>query len=354
MSADSVTSAEPPGSDNLVHPVHFICPEDRIWPELRSDPTRRLTQDEIALRCIGPLDCWVIRSYYELLQAGHDVTISGRLRADAINVAENYQFGRKQRSVRPFVAIARADGHDPQLANFTILQNGVCGSEKPHCTIPHWRQAGIKQRDAARENRIERITFKGASVNLAEQFRTPDFRQSLAETGVELDVGGERSDGQFWADYRHSDLVLAVRNMTEYDSFIKPASKLVNAWWAELPALLGPEPGFREMRQSELDYFEVRGPEDVISVIGKLRDTPDLYRQMVENGRKRRQEYSDRAFAGKWVEALNGPIAREFERWTGRNLLFKAHWVLKMILQEPHTKSAHRDRVLNGPRLLDD
>jgi hypothetical protein len=47
-----------------------------------------------------------------------------------------------------------------------------------------------------------------------------------------------------WHDYSTDDLVLAVRDLTEKDALVKPASKLVNAWIAGVPALLGPEPAF--------------------------------------------------------------------------------------------------------------
>jgi len=41
-----------------------------------------------------------------------------------------------------------------------------------------------------------------------------------------------------------TDAALAVRPGNEYFRSIKPAAKLVNAWQAGCPALLGPEAGY--------------------------------------------------------------------------------------------------------------
>src|SRR5436309_1927650 len=80
-------------------------------------------------------------------------------------------------------------------------------------------------------------------------------------------------------------LVLAVR--PEGRSTNKPASKLVNAWLAGVPALLGPEIAYRELRRSELDYCEVSSLAEAQAAVDRLLGDPGLYNAMVENGRAR-------------------------------------------------------------------
>ena len=67
----------------------------------------------------------------------------------------------------------------------------------------------------------------------------------------------------------------------------KPASKLVNAWAAGVPAMLGPEPAYRELRSSPLDFLETPAAEAVLDAIDRLRGEPGLYAAMAENGLRR-------------------------------------------------------------------
>ena len=65
-----------------------------------------------------------------------------------------------------------------------------------------------------------------------------------------------------------------MRDLTESDYFAKPASKLVNAWHAGVPALLGPEPAYQALRM-QFDYIEIRSPEDAIREVIRLKENPE-------------------------------------------------------------------------------
>ena len=58
-------------------------------------------------------------------------------------------------------------------------------------------------------------------------------------------------------DYRTLDAVIAVRPFEPHLYFAKPASKLINAWRAGVPALVGPEFASREIRRTDDDFLEV-------------------------------------------------------------------------------------------------
>ena len=182
--------------------------------------------------------------------------------------------------------------------------------------IPHWPQPGLIPRDPARGRRIETLCFKGSETNLYEPFRSPAFREELQSCGLELQYDVKENAGPAdpprWHDYSSTDLVLAVRDATEVDLKIKPASKLVNAWLAGCPALLGPEPAFQALRRGELDYFEVREPKDVLAVVAKLRDSPSLFEAIVRNGTARAAEFSHQRVTECWHRLLSGPAARDF------------------------------------------
>jgi hypothetical protein len=86
--------------------------------------------------------------------------------------------------------------------------------------------------------------------------------------------------------------MLAVRPLYEDGSrrCEKPA-KLVNPWMAGVPALVGPEYAFQELREDPLDY-EVASVEDAMAAIDALRDDPDRYHTTRQHGLKRAQAFT--------------------------------------------------------------
>ncbi len=111
-----------------------------------------------------------------------------------------------------------------------------------------------------------------------------------------------------WPDFRQVDLLLAIRPPDRRRWTSKPATKLFNAWLAGVPALLGPEHAYRELRRSELDYLEVGSLEAAKAAVLRLRERPDLYASMVENGRVRGAEFTAEATLGRWWDLLTRRI----------------------------------------------
>lgn len=338
----------------LRHALHFLSPDDQVWPELRDPNIHEIDPQTLSERSGGILHNWVLRTYYQLRLIGIPVTVSSQLRPDAINVAASRDFGRKHRKLGSFVVIPQADAHHVQLADFRIMQNGLMAAPD-NVAIWHWPQPGIIARDPARGTRIERLSFKGRLLNLDEAFHSDEFRTELAARGIEFEIdafAGERGQ-HTWNDYAASDAVLAVRNLTEYDARKKPASKLVNAWLADLPAILGPEPAFQELRRSQYDFLEVRSPRETLEAIEHLQANPDVYTAMIKNGQTRKAEFDESAVTAMWLDALNGPIADAFEAWRRKPLWSKAAHVYGGILRENRAKADDRHAVHQGTRILD-
>jgi hypothetical protein len=111
-------------------------------------------------------------------------------------------------------------------------------------------------------------------------------------------------DALRWSDFHDVDLVLAVRPADPRGHTGKPAAKLYNAWLAGVPALLGAEPAYRELRTSDLDYFEVDSVGPALAAIDRLRTEPALYREMVAHGRARAQAFTAEAILPLWVDLL--------------------------------------------------
>lgn len=342
---------------SLKHPVRFILTKpDALWPELRGRTDGRLAPEVLAKRCAGLENNWVIRTYLHLHEAGYqNVDIGVDFRADAINIPSATDFGIKKRMNDHFIVIPRADTAYPCMANFFIAQNDVVPPSRTHDNIQHWPQAGILVREHDKRNGVTQASFKGRTINLDPAFRSEAFVSSLAQLGVAYQQ--DSFDGVLgvhsWWDYRETDVVIAVRNLTIRDANNKPASKLINAWFGEAPAILGPEPAFRAIRQSDLDYIEVRSPNEALEAVRLLQNDADRYWAMIENGRRRRGAFTEEAITARWVALLNGRIAAAFEAWQARRSLSRAVSIGIGMVGHKAAKRYHRYYIRNGRRLLD-
>lgn len=342
-------------NEKLRHPVNFVIPNDNaIWPEIRSGNLQSICEEKLEKYSVGSLNGWVIRTYFHLALKGNDISLSRTPNDKAINIVSPRDFGRRQRGIQPFILVPRADGHRPELANFYLEQNEVLPPGPNRDNVAYWPQPNIKARKHNQRNGFATVGFKGRTLNIDADFRSKLFADKLAGLGVSLELDG--FDGLLghhsWGAYSDLDAILAVRNLTIQDARHKPASKLINAWFGEVPAILGPEPAFQALRRSELDYIEVTSPEEAIAAIERLKNYPDFFWRMVENGRHRRESYTTDAIAKKWVSLLNGPVGDSFERW--KSLSAPKQFIVwtRMMIKEPRSKQIYKKGITEGQRLL--
>jgi hypothetical protein len=297
----------------------FLAGED-LEALSRIDPDRDWRELQTGERA------WILQTWLRLRRAGHPVELSAAAPEDGLVVfhAKQAKDLLRQRSrLRDTVLVGvRADNREPLIADFEILQNGFFADGRRRFFLPHWPQSGLVPRDPARGERIERIAYKGFAANLHPDFRTPAWTGFLAQEGIEWVVDAVAFDGRNrreldWPDFRTVDLALAVRPAERKQRRSKPATKLVNAWLAGVPALLGPEQAFQELRRSELDYLEVASVAEAREAVLRLRRDPGLYRAMVENGSKRGADYTHEALVALWAELLFETIPALAERRSG-------------------------------------
>jgi hypothetical protein len=313
----------------LPYPVYFVNKNIDDFGDLMNDNELPSNINSYYEKCIDGVDIWSVQTYLHLRQRGLNVHLVPNCIPNQICVVAYHHLFIRDAAFNSYVVACRLDSARPEICEQqTVLNPCNVTSETDHF-MPHWPQPLLKPRDRSRGTRVETLDFKGSTINLAEPFRTDEFHQQLKDLGIRLVLDSanaadkSRSQYHYWGDYTQSDVVLAVRNLTEYDFTLKPAIKLINAWHAGCPALLGVEPAYRALRQSELDYIEVRTPEEVIAALTRLKNDPDLYNAMVENGFKRAQEYSTDRIAEQWRDLLANPVARGYECWLKQNFLQK-------------------------------
>jgi len=258
---------------------------------------------------------WILQTYLRLHRAGYEVAVSGEVPARGIVVvgpdrSVRDAFLQQYARVRPtgVVVGVRADVWRCLFADAEVVQNGLYDDDRQCFFIPYWPQPGLLPRDPARKQRIEVITYKGYAGNLHADFTSERWHRFMQEMGIRWVVDGVFSyddhHAPAWHDYSGTDLVLAVRPDLCDPNGRKPASKLVNAWTAGVPALLGPEYAFRELRRSELDFIEITSLEQAMAGVRRLVAHPGLYRAIVENGLRRAQAFTPQRITERWAEVL--------------------------------------------------
>jgi len=266
---------------------------------------------------------WILQTYLHLRRAGHPVHLSGSLpeRGLAVYHAKQRRGVERLAAAAPGVVLVavRGDLRPVGSAAFEIVQCGRSADGQRAFAMPHWPQPGLRPRDPTRGERLERVAYKGFAANLHPELRSPGWRRALGERGFawEEDATEFTPRGALapldWEDFTGVDALVALRPRERLRGHDKPPSKLVNAWLAGVPAILGPEPAFRELRRSPLDYLEVATPGEALAALERLRAEPDLYRAMVENGRVRAREYGRQVQVARWADLLFGTLPGRIE-----------------------------------------
>jgi len=177
---------------------------------------------------------------------------------------------------------------------------------------------------------------------MAPEFASIHWANALLEQGIEwksdaVEWGGNSAVYETnWNDYSDTDVIVAMRKDLSNPYTKKPASKLINAWLAGVPAILGPEQAYRELRRSMLDYIEVAAAEEAAVALARLKSDPELYGAMVENGRRRAEEVMADECAKTWEALLFEIIPRQltppplrFVRLTWYSLRYRVLRILR-------------------------
>ena len=276
---------------------------------------------------------WILQTYLHMQAHGYDVGISPELPNEGIVVfipeaeslhALKQQYDDMHRALT-FVTV-RADVIEfrSSWADVDIVQNGRFANDKDTFFVPHWPQLGIIPRDAVRGTTINHITFKGGFGSLDKRFRSDAWHAFLNERGLTFEIASRHTQGAIprWHDYEQADLMLAVRPLhgDGGQRCEKPATKLVNAWQAGVPAIVGPEYAFQELREDPLDYVEVHTLADAMEAVDALRTDPGRYQAMIAHGKRRAEAFTPERITERWAEVLftHVPKIAASRRWAKR------------------------------------
>lgn len=294
-----------PSHGRVVEPtaIHFVGRFlSERWPDIHEMEEKDVTEQ--AGRFRGGLNNWIHQTYLHLKDPLHALgigcSISEEFIPGAINIAHRDSLNRFfVPYYRCFIVGVRADRPTVYLCDWEILQNDLEHRSLTQTYLPLWPQPGLLPRDPGRGSKVERIGYFGRTGTAAAWTREPRFHEALAKLGVSYEVRDAK-----WFDYSDIDLVLAHREEAPTMLLQKPASKLVNAWHAGVPALVREEPAFRSLRHSDLDYLAVGSAEEVLAAVRRLQSDPILYHAMAHNGRVRAVDFTVGQIRELWMECL--------------------------------------------------
>lgn len=344
----------------LPYPVYFVTKDPKWLDLIKCDQLPPI--ESLYERCLKDHDIWSAQAYLDLKQRGLDVHLVRDAVPGQICVIPYYHLRPKDLLFKSYVVACQHDSPHPKLCEQRIVINPSRVLDATHHFLPHRPQPNLQPRHLDRGSTMQNLVFKGKAFNLCPPFRTPEFLSELNALGMQLitnteQIQSDRDTFAGWADYSQADVVLAVRDMTLFDTSHKPALKLINAWFAGCPALLGPESAYQALRKSDLDYIEVRTPDDAIAALKYLQNNPDVYQAMVENGFRRAQEFTPDRIALAWHTLLSGPIAKGYEDWLQQSPVQKH---LGCPVQYLWRIATHRlaykqylHQIHHGPRILD-
>jgi hypothetical protein len=301
---------------NFRYPIYFVHRELSKWPELVGGES--IDPNTCPRRFFEGPDHWTLQTYLYLKRRGDPVHLADDFVPGQINVVYYDDLLLKARPDRAFIVAIQPDRPRPAACDIRIVQNRLQVRTESDHHVVFWPQPGLQPRDPLRKNSLCRLGYLGMGIYLAKPFQDDVFRRRLAELDIELVI--REKD---WTDFSDLDAILAVRQVSPFDLTIKPASKLINAWIAGCPALLGAEPAYQQLRISPLDYFEIRSPDDAIAALRRLRDEPGLMDQMIANGHRRAEAFSVDHIASRWESILSGPVSDAYERWQRESPIFR-------------------------------
>jgi hypothetical protein len=292
--------------------IYFYAPDEIQKTVIQLDQTKWMSHHSNFM-------AWIAQTYFYLKQAGFPCEITekipdeGILIADRDTLANNYPF-----LDQVMLICAKSDKEYHPSAHLHTLHNPIDWQREkntiwnPHL-INHWPMPGLIPRDKKRFSKVENIAYIGTRSQLAPELKSTTWKDALSSLNCHWMPVWNNAQ---WNDYSCLDVIIAARSFDSNIYFNKGAIKLLNAWHSGVPAILTPESGFLAERKTDLDFLIVRSLEEAIQAVKTLKNSPDLYQKMVENGYERAKESSIQQTLNKWISFFSDVAFPAYAEWS--------------------------------------
>jgi hypothetical protein len=320
-------------------PIYFYIPEDINLghiPKCAAEYWNWRVSKSKEYRFLGNCD-WTLQTYLRLNDTGFPCHLTRTPPVVGIVIAHKDFLERIMHpSSATLLVCLKSDRTPHPYAQVHVVQNPQDRVEKIQAQlvasffVPHWLQSSIIPRNRERGDRFENIGYLGSEIELAEEFKKESWKRSLKD----LDFNWITStNSKEWSNFEEIDALVAIRkcNSKIWEYNHKPASKLYNAWHADIPAILGSESAYMAERKNEFDYLEANSPEEVIRALQRLRDDRKLRESMVINGRSRARETKNEVLVKKWGYFLTDVASPAYGKWCNSTWIRKKYFAMCVV-----------------------
>ncbi|MEO0455372.1 MAG: hypothetical protein AAF152_02150 [Cyanobacteria bacterium P01_A01_bin.114] len=299
-------------------PITFYIPP-AFWPQdLPTDANQNWPGFGLGIYA------WTIQTALRLQAYGFPCQLSDRLPKTGILLFHSnaLRAGPLRPSPQRLPICIKAEALPCPYTPLHIVQNQQETRLGQHYFMPHWPQPGLLRRDRSRGNRFETIAFLGHRNSLAPALQAQRWRDQLAELDLTWQpIVNENAWHDYtaldsrWHDYRQIDAIVAIRSFDQRRYSHKPATKLYNAWLAEVPAILGPESAYRATGHSGRDYLEADSSATLIHHLKQLKRSTKLRKALVNEGIRQVKLYQPQHICQKWCDFLEQVAIPAYDRW---------------------------------------
>ncbi|BBO88531.1 glycosyltransferase [Desulfosarcina ovata] len=261
-------------------------------------------------------EAYILKTFKIMQNTTLNLTLSESLEKNAINIIHRDDFSPKM-SIDNFIICARVDREPAFSAQVEILQNGLHADGKKRFFITHWPIDGIIPRDP-KSNDIKRLSFFGKKCHVSPELNSEKFKDFCEKHGLKFTIHEDN-----WTDYHSTDVVIALRDGFPFYLDSKASHKLVNSWIACVPAILNPEYGYKEIINETEDAIFVNSLDELIKALKAMLDSPEQYIKIVNNGKKRANEFSFEKISKEWETLLKHIEKYNYPRWKNMSYLYK-------------------------------
>jgi len=282
--------------------------------------------------------CWIYQTWIALSAAGIPCALSSEIPNEGILIALAGFFDDSWRPPENvFFADIVADFLPHPSAHWHIVQNKAHAARLPRSVfMPLWPQPNLVARDPARGGVFENVCFLGDPGNLAPELHGPAWLMQLEKAGLHLDI--RRADR--WHDYRDVDCVLAIRDFSRSRHLHKPATKLYNAWIANVPFLGGKDSAYASDGRCGVDYLKADSPDAVLQYLRRLQADSVFRNALVANGAESGRKFTREATCRQWERLVTETLPAHASQWLSGS---KAH---RFLLKTTQRAIARLDRCL--------
>lgn len=205
----------------------------------------------------GP-EIWTLTTFQYSKEYYSEIVLVNKLPESGIVMSHNDYLEKIKPNRNQYFVSLQADRKMSKNAHCVIIQNKDQFWQKflfyKTYFVKHWPEKDVIKRDRNRKG-LKTIKYVGNPANLDKYFMSTDWLNFCNENNIVWEVINERNK---WSDFTDIDLLIAVRSFGKTKIKQKPATKLYNAWLANVPIIVGSnETAYFHERKSEYDFIDV-------------------------------------------------------------------------------------------------